>query len=75
MWKEAKITTQVYMTNVYGAYNGAEEDRHKWGYTYPSLCVVLRTIGFTRAKSFDYRAIQGADIAKDRWILGVEAIK
>ena len=74
MWKEGRITTQVYMTNVYGAYMGDEADRHKWGYSYDSLCDYLRKLGFLAGK-FDWRKIEGADIAKDVWILGVEAVK
>lgn len=34
-----------------------------------------RYIGFSDVKYFDWRPIEGADIAKDFWILGVEAIK
>lgn len=75
MRREGRIDDQVYMTNLYGAYMEDEADRHKWGYTYPSLCELLRSCGYLFPSRFDYRAITGADIAKDRWILGVEAYK
>src|SRR3990167_3044244 len=32
-WNQGKIDTQVFLTNVYGAYMGDEADRHKWGFT------------------------------------------
>lgn len=75
MWIEGRLSTQVYMTNVYGAYMGGEADRHKWGYTSPSLIRTMALSGFRGHLHFDGRAIEGADIAKDRWILGVEGIK
>jgi predicted SAM-dependent methyltransferase len=76
-WLSKQITTQIYMTNVYGAYMSSEDDRHKWGYDYDSLYRFL-TFRFTKwqaVKAFDWREIPGADIAKDWWILGMEAVK
>ncbi len=73
-WREGRLSDQVYMTNIYGAYMGDEADRHKWGFTEQTLKDTLYRIGF-RVLSFDWRKIPGADIAKDFWILGVEAIK
>jgi len=75
-WLAGKISTQIYLTNVYGAYMGSEDDRHKWGFDRNSLVEFLAGqrvwshIGF-----FDFRPIPGADIAKDWWILGVECRK
>ena len=73
-WLQGRVSTQVYMTNVYGAYMDSEADRHKWGFDYESLRDFLRSCGFSRVKPFDFRAIPGADIARDWWILGVEGI-
>lgn len=76
MWKEGRISTQVYATNLYGAYMDSEADRHKWGYDPASLKQFLLTSASWRAYyRFDWRPIEGADIAQDRWILGVEAIR
>lgn len=71
------IHTQVYMTCVYGAYQGDEGDRHKWGYDYVSLYRFLTDDcgPWGDVKRFDFREIPGADIAKDWWILGMEAVK
>jgi predicted SAM-dependent methyltransferase len=75
-WIEDSINTQIYMTNVYGAYMGSEEDRHKWGYTYTSLYSFLFTgNSWGELKPFDFRQIPGANVAKDWWILGMEAVK
>lgn len=72
-----KISPQIYMTNIYGAYMGHEEDRHKWGYDVELLSDFL--IGpkwlWTETKLFNWRRIPGADIAEDWWILGMECIK
>lgn len=75
-WFVGKINTQIYMTCVYGAYMGSEEDRHKWGYCGGSLLDFIScSAAWSNSTHFDWRTIPGADIAKDWWILGVEAIK
>ena len=74
-WLARQISDQIYFTNVYGAYMGDETDRHKFGYTFFSLREELRIAGFSRSHSFDWREIPGADLARDWWILGMEAIK
>jgi|ERR1700723_1401865 len=75
MWREGRISDQVYMTNVYGAYMGDDADRHRWGYTKSSLKSVLLNIGFKAVTSFNWRMIEGADLAQARWVLAVEAIR
>jgi hypothetical protein len=76
MWLNGELDDQLFMTNVYGAYMGNEADRHRFGFTKTSLNTLLAPFGFSKIKQFDWRAIPGADIARDdRWILGVEAIK
>lgn len=75
-WIHGAIDTQIFMTNVYGAFMGHEEDRHKWGYDYCSLHRTLRAYAEWReVVAFNWRDIPGADIARDWWILGLEAIK
>lgn len=75
-WFTGKIDTQIYMTNVYGAYMGDEADRHKWGYSGGSLIMFLGTLfAGCHVAPFDFRPIPGADIAHDWWILGMEAVK
>lgn len=43
-WLGGELSTQVYMTNVYGAYMGDEADRHKWGFDWTSLKQFLTTM-------------------------------
>ena len=74
-WYEGRISTQIYMTNVYGAYMGSEEDRHKWGFVFGSLLSFLNDGNDFSTVGFDFRAIPGASICEDWWILGVEAVK
>jgi len=62
----------------YGAYQGAEEDRHRWGYDYASLQIHLEKVLDLKGgsvKFFNWRKIPGADLARDWWILGMEAVK
>lgn len=75
-WLRGRITDQVYMTNTYGAYMGAEADRHKWGYTARTLAEYLYSIAdWATVKTFDHRAIPGASISADWWIASTEALK
>lgn len=73
------MDTQNYMINVYGAYMGDEHDRHRWGFDYNSLADELalsEPLRWSNVKKFDWRKIEGADIARDdRWILAVEAVR
>lgn len=75
-WLTGGLSTQIYVTNLYGAYMGHEEDRHKWGFDPGSLS---NFIGYAASWKwldlFDWRPIPGADIAKDFWIIGMEARK
>ena len=75
MWREGKLSDDLYITNVYGAYMGDEADRHKYGYTYQTLHSKLMGSGFKRPMKFQRRDVWGADIALDRWILAMEAVK
>lgn len=77
MWIEGRISTQIYMTNVYGAFMGEEEDRHRWGYDFALLAQTLHSAGFDEGyiHPFDWRPIEGADLARARWVLAVEAVK
>ena len=77
-WLEGGLSDQIYMTNVYGAYMGHEEDRHRWGYTRESLrstLVAAIPVKWYNILTFNHRSIPGADIAQDWWILGMEAVK
>jgi SAM-dependent methyltransferase len=77
MWLRGELTEQLYMTNVYGAYMGDEADRHAWGFSGDGILDYLRaTANWSTVRTFDWRTIPGADIARDdRWIAGAEAIK
>lgn len=75
-WLSGELDDFSYFVNVYGAYQGLEGDRHKWGYDINSLHKYLKTIpGTGQIKLFDWREIPGADIARDWWILGMEIVK
>lgn len=77
MWMRGEMDTALYMINVYGAFMGHPEDLHRYGYTGQTLSEMLFDNGnWSAVKSFDWRPIEGADIARDdRWILGIEAVK
>jgi len=76
MWLTGEMDTQLYMTNVYGAYHGSIHDRHFWGFDQESLTIALRVCPWKEVKPFDWRTIPGAGIVRDdRWILCMEAVK
>lgn len=75
-WLLGQIDDYTYFVNLYGAYMGDEADRHKFGYSYESLCATLRQCGeWSTIKRFNWRDISGASLAKDWWIMAVEAVK
>ena len=73
-WLTNQLDTQIYLTNIYGAYMGDEHDRHRWGYDTEYLTNYLKKWKWT-VKLFDWRPIEGADISRDWWILGMECVK
>ncbi len=74
-WLNRQIDTQLYMTNIYGAYMGNDADTHKWGFDRDSLASFLRKCNWYKVQMFDYRSIPGADLAKDWWIAALECIR
>ncbi len=74
-WLSGEMDTQLYMTNVYGAYMGDEADRHKWGYDRFSLWDFLWSCKWRGIRVFDGRTIPGASICIDWWICGMECVK
>ncbi len=73
MWLRGQIDTQVYMTNVYGAFMDSDNDRHKWGGDSLSWATFLMGVKpWAKVTTFDWREIPGADIARDTWICGLE---
>ena len=74
-WLGGQMDTQVYMTCVYGAYMGHEEDRHKWGFDTDLLYAAIQRAGRWEVKWFDWREVPGLDAARDWWVLALEAVK
>lgn len=75
-WIDGKINDYIFCVNLYGAYMGDEADRHKWLYTPRTLCqAVGKPVQWSSIKEFDWRPIEGADIAKDWYIQGIECVK
>jgi len=74
-WMTGQLDTQVFMTAVYGPYDGTEGSRHRWGYTQATFRQFLNQVRWTTVKPFDWRAIPGAEFPYDYWIIGVECIK
>lgn len=77
-WLTGELDDYQYFVNVYGAYMGDEADRHKWGYSRQGLVDYLKVkvgVSWKDVHAFNWREIPGADIAKDWWITGIEAIK
>lgn len=76
-WLAGKIDDYIFCVNLYGAYQDSEADRHKWLYTARTLDqALMKAAPWSFIKALDpWRDLPGADIARDWWILGLEAIK
>lgn len=75
-WLNGGLSTQIYVTNLYGAYRGDESSRHKWGFDADSLReTLLAPVQWKAVTPFDWRTIPGASFARDFWILGAECVK
>jgi predicted SAM-dependent methyltransferase len=73
-----EINEYIFNVNMYGAYMGDEADRHKWSYSRQGLVDYLAlstSEKWSTVHAFNWRDIPGADIARDWWIIGMEAIK
>lgn len=75
-WLEGRIDDYIYCVQIFGAYRNQEGDRHKWGMTQKTLNkTIANAAGWSSVRAFDWRVIPQADIAKDWYIIGSEAIK
>lgn len=76
-WLLGKLDTETYMINLYGAYMGSDEDRHKFGFDAQSLREQLSDyrLPWASVKPFDWREIPGMDAARDWWVLAMECVK
>ena len=76
-WLAGKIDDYTFMVNVMGAYMGHEEDRHRWHMTKEGMGKFLKeSAEWQWVGEFDFRPIEGADIAgPEWWILGMECVK
>lgn len=75
-WLMGQMDDETYMINLYGAYMGDEHDRHKFGFTQATLLKELtQAQQWSTVKLFDWRPIPGARLARDWWVLAVEAVK
>lgn len=75
-WLAGGISDYIYFVNCFGAFQGEPGDDHHWGWTTQSLTEQLMKVApWSEVKPFDWREIPGADIARDFWICGIEAVK
>lgn len=79
-WLAGEIDDFIFMVNCYGAYQGCDGDRHKWGYDQAGLEKYIGGIGqagltWLTVKPFNWRTIPGAAFARDWWVAAVECIK
>lgn len=75
-WLDGKISDYIFFVNAMGADMGDPADLHRWHYTFDGLYLkLLAANAWSKIVHFDWREIPAASIARDWWILGVEAIK
>lgn len=75
-WITGRINDYIFGVNLYGAYMDDEADRHRWTYHGDSLTRAIQASApWAAVAPFDWRVIPGAEIARDWWVLGMEAVK
>ena len=75
-WVHGDMETQLFLTSIYGPFDGTEESIHRWGFDLDYLTRQMnREARWLALGRFDYRKIPGADLARDWWILCVEGVK
>ncbi len=75
-WIQGRITDYIFCVNLHGAYMNDEADIHRWSYTAKTLTEHLyKAANWRGVVPFNWRTIPGADISRDWWILGLEAVK
>src|SRR5262245_25273364 len=77
---QALLTHQIdeytFNVNMYGAFMGDEQDRHRWSYTRQGLWEYLKGLApWKDVHVFNWRVLQGADMVSDWWYHGQEAVK
>lgn len=73
---DGTIDDYIYAVNTMGAYMDSEADRHRWIFSAKSLTQTLHGAAkWSQVKRFDWREIPGSDLARDWWVLALEAIK
>lgn len=75
-WILGQLDTQIFLTNIYGPFDGTEASRHRWGYDREHLTKFLMDCAsWSEVKPFDWRKIEGMDAARDWHVLSAEAVK
>lgn len=75
-WLLGQIDDYIYFVNVYGAFQGLDGDRHKWGFCRTSLVHDLQKVcTWSKVVPFDGRDLIGSNISMDWWILALECVK
>lgn len=75
-WLRKDLDDYLFAVNLYGAYMGDEADTHKWIYTRESLTKLMAEAApWRNVGPFNWRQIESSDIARDWWILALEAIR
>jgi predicted SAM-dependent methyltransferase len=80
LWGDAandgEIDDFTYFVNLYGAFMNHDADRHRWLHVFDTLRRFVMDAGFwSKVRPFDWRQIPGSDIARDWYVLAVEAVK
>lgn len=75
-WLTGQLDTQIYLTNIYGPFDGTEASRHRWGFDNTHMKQFLAgNAPWRSVQLFDWREISGGDFARDWHVLATEAVK
>lgn len=75
-WTQGRISDYIFCVNLHGAFMDDLADIHKWSFTRKTLAEHITKSGnWAWIRPFEWDEIPGANLAKDWWVLGVEAVK
>jgi SAM-dependent methyltransferase len=75
-WLAGELEDFLYTVNLYGAYQGLESDRHRWGWSRVAFLHYIEKLAPWRSvATHDDISLIGTDLMVDWWMSTVEATK
>jgi len=75
-WLAGTLEDFLYTVNLYGAYQGLESDRHRWGWSQDAFLEYVRRLApWKSVEMWFNKSLVGTDLTVDWWMVALEARK